>query len=133
MSVSKAGVIEIAVHDVKIGVRRRQKPGNIAALARSIETHGLIHPILIRGNNELVSGWRRLKAYEHLGRDRIPARRVDALSDDELRAIELEENTAREALQDYEASRQRLREIRRAEAEARLEAAGQLRLREKQN
>jgi hypothetical protein len=50
--------------------------------------------------------------------DADPARHVEDLSDKALRAIELDENTEREAYLDYEASRQRLAEILQADLKA---------------
>lgn len=109
-----ATVEYIAIDAIRIGPRRRQKLLAIAGLAKSIESRGLIHPIVIRNGNELVAGARRLAACRKLGWTRIPARRVETMSDDELRAVELEENTYRENLTDLEASRQRLADIQAA-------------------
>ncbi len=47
----------------------------------------------------------------------IPATPISKLSDEELREIELEENIRREGLDSYEASAQRMKEIRVIEAE----------------
>jgi hypothetical protein len=47
---------------------------------------------------------------------------VAAGSDEELRALELDENTERVDLDDYEASKQKLAEMHQAEAEAKREA-----------
>ena len=58
-----------------------------------------------------------LKRCRSLNWKTIPARQVERLSDDELRAIELDENSAREALSTFEASKARLAQIRQAEAD----------------
>ena len=47
----------------------------------------------------------------------IPATPISKLSDEQLREIELEENIRREGLDSYEASAQRMKEIRVIEAE----------------
>lgn len=112
----------IAIDAIHVGLRRRQKLGRLQGLARSIQAHGLLHPLLVRNGNELVAGQRRLEACRSLGWTRIPVRRVDHLIDEELRAIELDENTEREALLDFEASKVRLAEIRQAEADLKREA-----------
>lgn len=117
-SATSAEVELVAIGAIRVGVRRRRKLGRLQGLAHSIEEHGLLHPILVRNGNELVAGQRRLEACRSLGWTRIPVRRVDRMTDDELRAIELEENTERLALLDFEASKGRLAEIRQAEAEA---------------
>jgi ParB family chromosome partitioning protein len=110
-------VERVVISKVQVGVRRRQKLGNLRSLAKSIETHGLLHPILLRNGDTLVAGQRRLEACKLLGWTSIPARRVDGMTDEELRAVELEENTERLELLPYEASRQRFAEIRQIEAD----------------
>lgn len=124
--ISLLNVEDIKIADIVIGFRRRKKLGNIAGLARSIALHGLIHPILVRVNGdsqiELVTGGRRLQAALRLGWTRIPARRVDRLSDEELRAAEMDENAEREDLNDFERSAARLAELRQATAQAKAEA-----------
>ena len=52
---------------------------------------------------------------------------MDRLSDEELRALELDENTERVDPNDYEASKQKLAEIHQTEAEAKREAEAQAR------
>ncbi len=73
-----SNVVDINVHDIKIGNRHRKEMGDIEALACSIEEVGLLQPIGITPDNELVFGERRLRAYRNvLGRKTIPARIVD--------------------------------------------------------
>ena len=91
--------------------------GSIAALAKSMDTYGLIHPIVVRDDGMLVAGGRRLEAAKKLGWKSIPATPISKLSDEQLREIELEENIRREGLDSYEASAQRMKEIRVIEAE----------------
>jgi len=93
--------------------------GSIAALAKSMDTYGLIHPIVVRDDGMLVAGGRRLEAAKKLGWKSIPATPISELSDEELREIELEENIRREGLDSYEASAQRMKEIRVIEAQVR--------------
>ena len=57
---------------IKCGKRHRQDHGDIAALARSIEEIGLLHPIVIAPDRTLIAGERRLLAFKQLGRDVIP-------------------------------------------------------------
>ena len=119
-TISRAPVALVAIADIKVGVRRRKKLKGIGSLAESIKLRGLLHPIVLR-NGELVAGHRRLEACRSLGWKEIPARTVDALTDEDFRQIELEENTERLDLDSYEQSRQRLAEIREAEARAKAE------------
>jgi ParB-like chromosome segregation protein Spo0J len=74
---SKGGLVEVKIQSVGVGDRFRQDLGEIASLAKSIDSLGLLHPILIDGNGQLVCGQRRLVACKALGWDKIPARVVD--------------------------------------------------------
>jgi Predicted transcriptional regulators len=120
--VSSAAVFLVPIDSVVVGVRRRSKVGPLQSLERSIATHGLIHPILLRNGNQLVTGQRRLEACRRLGWRRIPARAVDDLTDEQLRAIEFDENRQRQALNTYDDSKQRLAQIRQAEADLKAKA-----------
>ena len=122
--VTEAPVEGVPIDQIRVGVRRRQALGPLEALCRSIVARGLIHPILIRGDGELVSGARRLEACRRLRWTTIPARRVDGLTDEELRALELHENVERVALLDAEASAARLAELQRQETTVRGEREG---------
>lgn len=48
----------VAIADIQIGERRRQDLGDITSLAKNIDAHGLIHPIVISTDNELIAGER---------------------------------------------------------------------------
>jgi ParB family transcriptional regulator, chromosome partitioning protein len=75
--------------------RQRRDLGNIDDLADSIRRLGLIHPIVVTRDYELVAGERRLIAVRRLGWPVIPAQFTDELEPARLRAIELEENIKR--------------------------------------
>lgn len=110
-AVSRANVDLVPIARIVVGERRRKKLGSIGGLSKSIEEHGLIHPILIDGAGHLVAGSRRLEACKKLGWSKIPARRVDRLSDEELRAIELDENVERLDLTAAERSRRIVKQV----------------------
>jgi ParB-like chromosome segregation protein Spo0J len=116
-TLTEADVEMVRISDIEVGIRRRKSIGGLSSLMKSIEAHGLIHPILLRNGNQLVAGGRRLAACEKLGRQYIAARTVDGMSDEELRAIEEEENRERAGLNDFDSSKARLSEIRQAEAD----------------
>lgn len=65
---------DLDIADIKIGDRYRKDVGDIEALAASIKKQGLLQPIGINENNELVFGERRLRAFQSLGWTRIPVR-----------------------------------------------------------
>lgn len=75
--------------------RQRRDLVDIEGLADSIKRLGLIHPIVITRQNELVAGERRFNACTALGWTHIPAQYTDEIEPDRLRAIELEENIKR--------------------------------------
>lgn len=70
-------IVMVNIADIKVGERFRTKFKNIESLAASIEDVGLENPVIIKPSMELVSGGRRIKAFEHLGRTQIPARYFD--------------------------------------------------------
>ena len=67
----------IPIRDINIGDRVRRVLGDITGLAENIREHGLFHPIVLDKDYNLVAGLRRIRAYEQLGRDKIPARIID--------------------------------------------------------
>src|SRR5262245_30673159 len=77
---------------IKVGKRHRKDLGDIAGLARSIEEVGLLHPVVIRPNGQLIAGGRRLKACKALGWSKIPCTVVDL---DQIILGELHENAIR--------------------------------------
>jgi ParB family chromosome partitioning protein len=62
--------------DIVVGERHRKDLGNVDKLAASIEAVGLLHPIMIRSDNALIAGERRLEACRRLGWSTIPVRVV---------------------------------------------------------
>lgn len=58
----------------QIQVRRVWRSrGSITWLKESILEHGLLHPIAVTRDLELIAGWHRLQAFRELGRETIPA------------------------------------------------------------
>jgi site-specific DNA-methyltransferase (adenine-specific) len=86
----------LAITDISVGDRCRKIAGDIETLAASIERLGLLHPVVVTPDKRLIAGGRRLQAFRHLGRDRIPVRVVRNL-DDAIALLEAErdENTCR--------------------------------------
>lgn len=72
-------------------------------MATSIQAVGLLHPIVVTPDNQLIAGRRRLEAYRHLGRDDIPARVVRDLDEARRVLAESDENTCRKDLSPSEA------------------------------
>lgn len=75
--------------------RQRRDVSDVAELAASIATHGLINPITVDHNCILIAGERRLEACKSLGHTEILVRFFEELSPTERKLIELEENVRR--------------------------------------
>ena len=74
--------------------RRPANPETIKQLAASINAIGLCHPITVRKFGDkytLVAGLHRLKAFEKLGKEWIPAQ-VSSMSIRDAEMIEIAEN-----------------------------------------
>ena len=79
--------------------RHRRDLGNLADLTTSMDTVGLLHPVVITLDNQLIAGARRLAAADQLHWSTIPVRVVETL-DDVVMALkaEIDENTCRKDL-----------------------------------
>ncbi len=75
--------------------RKTFKPEDMSVLKDSIKRNGLINPITITDNGELIAGERRLRACIELGWTEVPVRFFNSLSENERKIIELEENVHR--------------------------------------
>jgi len=86
--------VPIPVGSIKIGSRFRKDLGSlkIASLAEDIRQIGLLHPIVINQNRELIYGQRRIEAFKLLGKSEIPAHIVNL---DDIVKGEISENTQR--------------------------------------
>jgi ParB family transcriptional regulator, chromosome partitioning protein len=60
------------IDDIHIGERHRRDMGDIAGLATSIAEIGLLNPITVDGDGQLLAGARRLAACKMLGWKEIP-------------------------------------------------------------
>lgn len=95
----------IKISEVKPGQRVREDYGDIESLANSIKEHGLLHPIVVDSDYNLIAGCRRLLACERIGMKEIEAKVLEDISEKELRVLELEENIRRKDLNEVERSK----------------------------
>jgi hypothetical protein len=99
----------LRIDDITISGRDRTDHGDIAGLAESIAAVGLLHPVVITEEHQLIAGERRLAAVVELGWTEVPVTVVTLeTAADALRA-ELDENTCRKPLTPVEASKARER------------------------
>ena len=93
----------IKIEDIKVKKRVRKDLGDIDSLKESIRLYGLLNPITINADHELVAGERRLEACKALGMERINAVVLDANVDKiKQLEIELEENNQRKEFSEEE-------------------------------
>lgn len=93
----------VKIEDIKIKKRVRRDLGDLTALKDSMHRYGLMNPITLNSNYELVAGERRLEAAKSLGWERINANILDS-NVDNIRQLEmeLEENNQRKEFTDEE-------------------------------
>ena len=68
--------MNVRITNIQVPAQVRFDLGNLEEMKVSLQTHGLLHPILVRqlseSSYELVAGYRRLKVAESLGWTDIP-------------------------------------------------------------
>jgi len=93
----------VPFESIEMGERFREDLGAVEKLAESLKQNGFINPLTVKRKDSssylLIAGGRRLTAAGLAGISAIPVRIYDRdLAEDELRAIELEENIQRKDL-----------------------------------
>ena len=94
--------MQVPISDIKIKKRVRKDLGDLDELKFSMNRYGLLNPITINSNYELVAGHRRLEAAKALGWEEIEAIMINTRDKITLLEIELEENNQRKAFTDDE-------------------------------
>jgi ParB-like chromosome segregation protein Spo0J len=85
-------VVTLPITGVRIGQRFRSDLGDIDALAASIKALGILQPIVVDRQHNLICGHRRLLAHQSLGLETIQARVIQVQS---LLQAEHDENELR--------------------------------------
>lgn len=94
-------VHELLLDDITVGERFRKDLDSpsyrlkVDELTASMREHGLLHPIVISREKQLVAGFTRLTVARKLGWQTISARFLDECDEVTRKEIELEENLAR--------------------------------------
>ncbi|NJK55967.1 MAG: ParB/RepB/Spo0J family partition protein [Pleurocapsa sp. SU_5_0] len=97
-------LLSIALDEIilpKSQVRQYFDPKKLEQLAESIEQHGVIEPLLITSQNELIAGERRLRASRIAGLTQLPVKVLD-VSSSEAKTLAIVENLQREDLNPVE-------------------------------
>jgi ParB family chromosome partitioning protein len=93
----------VPVDEIKIGDNRRPlKEETVGELMKSIQTNGLLNPITVDKQRNLIAGLHRLTAYKRLGMKEIDCNIVDYKDSDQARLAEIDENLIRNELEALE-------------------------------
>lgn len=75
--------------------RQRKDMGDLTSLINSINQIGIINPVVITREGQLIAGERRLSAAKEIGLPYVPVRYLEDLSPSQLKLVELDENIKR--------------------------------------
>lgn len=89
---------EIPLADINVGERFRKDYGNIAELAETIRDKGLLQPLTVDQDLNLLTGGRRYQALALLETELVPVLIRNTSSDVDAREVELIENVFRKDL-----------------------------------
>ncbi|MFG2623238.1 ParB N-terminal domain-containing protein, partial [Streptomyces sp. NPDC048507] len=64
--------MRLPLSDIRVGKRDREDLGDLAGLQASITAVGLLHPVVVTQDGDLVAGGRRLAAVTGLGWETVP-------------------------------------------------------------
>ncbi|GAB4371867.1 MAG: ParB N-terminal domain-containing protein [Spirochaetales bacterium] len=87
--------MQIRIEDVKVRKRVRKSLGDLNSLMESIRKYGLLQPIVVDSDYNLIAGYRRYMAAKQLGWQTIPVVVINRTEDVDHLEIELEENIQR--------------------------------------
>jgi len=86
---------EVKLKQIKIGDRFRKDVGDLSTLSDSIMRLGLLQPIVVDTEYNLIAGYRRYLVFVEMDEDTIPCNVITDFDDREKRTAEMEENTIR--------------------------------------
>ncbi|AGT27675.1 chromosome partitioning protein ParB [Borrelia miyamotoi LB-2001] len=87
----------IDLEQIRIKRRIRQNIGDTTTLKESIKKHGLIYPIIIDKNKNLIAGFRRYQVLKELGYKEVEVKVIPIENKKTLLEIELDENNVRKS------------------------------------
>ena len=94
--------MQMAVADIVLNYRVRKNLGDINALTDSMKRYGLLNPITVTKEGELIAGHRRLESAKRLGWQYIDVVVLENQSAVDKLELEIEENVQRKALSPVE-------------------------------
>lgn len=96
--------MRVSIDKIRIVKRIRTDLGDLKPLMNSIKKYGLLHPIIIDSDYNLITGHRRLESAKQLGWTSIDAVIAECEDDIIKLEMELEENLQRKNLSQEEIS-----------------------------
>ncbi|TKH35994.1 plasmid-partitioning protein [Paenibacillus polymyxa] len=114
--------MQIDISKIKVSDRIRKDFGGIEELARDIEQNGLINPIVLTPDYQLIAGERRLRAHQFLGRKEVTVRVMEIKDFEHQLQLEISENEHRKEFTFSERVEwaRRLEEVERLKARERM-------------
>lgn len=112
----------IDITQIKVSDRIRKDFGGIEELAQDIEQNGLINPIVVTPDYQLIAGERRLRAHQFLGRKEVTVRVMEIKDFEHQLQLEISENEHRKEFTFSERVEwaRRLEEVERLKARERM-------------
>jgi ParB family chromosome partitioning protein len=101
--------MKIALDQITIKKRVRMQLGDLQSLMDSLDARGLMNPVTVNSDYELIAGHRRLESARRLGWEMIEVQVVEAPDELGMLELELEENLHRLDFTDLELSQARAR------------------------
>ena len=90
--------MELRISDIIEEKRIRQNLGDLSELMKSMRQFGLMNPILVDENNNLIAGGRRLEAARRMGWTSIEVKVIPRPDSAEALEMEIDENIHRKNL-----------------------------------
>lgn len=112
----------IDIEKIRVSDRIRKDFGDIEELARDINQNGLINPIVLTPDYQLIAGERRLRAHQFLKRQQVDARIMEISDYEHQLRLEISENEHRKEFTFSERIEwaKRLEEVERIKAKERM-------------
>ncbi|GAS82444.1 ParB N-terminal domain-containing protein [Paenibacillus amylolyticus] len=112
----------IKINEIKVADRIRKDFGGIEELALDIDQNGLINPIVVTPDYQLIAGERRLRAHQYLGRKEVVVRVMEISDFEHQLRLEISENEHRKEFTFSERVEwaKRLEEVERIKAKDRM-------------
>ena len=88
--------------DIKLNSEYLRQDTDVDALKKSVDSVGLIHPVTVNREDELLAGARRLQAVKELGWEQVPVQVVEEQDELLQELISIDENLVRAPLNPLE-------------------------------